>query len=295
MLVVVDKGTNDGISVGTAAYIRLHKAAMASFEVSEVSDETSTVRGWQYDTVRPGDTIIFNIARLSDDELLNISDRLSGSSSSGAAGHAQPSPSQDEFVGFMSRFYVVYGASNWPEMRSLAGDPGRASDCFGKLVGAAESIAKPGLESATTDWSHGDSLAPDDLVRIALSVVAASQGKQDPGNANLTLAQRKAVIDVWGELYGTALREVGGPGAALPTDTTEPKDKLERSSRVAQAIGEPALEALSINGQAWLAERVGDTALAGRLRKRASTLGKGYVSQLPWPPVDESGAVKLSQ
>lgn len=77
MFLVTDKGTNDGVSVGTEGYVRIHKAALLDFRVYDVSDELSNAQGWYYDTVKPGAQIIFNIGGLSDDELFKVSDDLS--------------------------------------------------------------------------------------------------------------------------------------------------------------------------------------------------------------------------
>ena len=78
MWVVTDKGVNDGISVGTMGYIRIHKAGMLEFRVLNVSDKSSELHGWYDATVTPGDRIIFNVKGLSDDELWDLSDALEG-------------------------------------------------------------------------------------------------------------------------------------------------------------------------------------------------------------------------
>ncbi|MCJ7533613.1 MAG: hypothetical protein MUO64_21635 [Anaerolineales bacterium] len=74
MWVVADKGANDGISVGTIGYIRVHEAALMEFMVGNVSDKSSELYGWYYPTVTPGDRIIFNISGLSFEELWDLSE-----------------------------------------------------------------------------------------------------------------------------------------------------------------------------------------------------------------------------
>jgi len=74
MRVVSDKGTDDGINLGTIGYIRAHKAMLLPLEVYRVSEKSSELRGWYYETVKPGVMILFNVGDLPDDELWRYSD-----------------------------------------------------------------------------------------------------------------------------------------------------------------------------------------------------------------------------
>ena len=69
MLIATDKGTKDGISTGTRGFIRVHEAALNEFRVQSVSEDSSQLQGWYYETVRPGDRIVFNVGNIPDDEV----------------------------------------------------------------------------------------------------------------------------------------------------------------------------------------------------------------------------------
>jgi len=74
MRVVSDKGIDDGINLGTIGYIRAHPAMLMELEVYSVSEKSSELRGWYYETVKPGVMILFNVGHLPFEELWRISD-----------------------------------------------------------------------------------------------------------------------------------------------------------------------------------------------------------------------------
>ena len=69
LLITTDKGTKAGITMGTRGAIRVHEAALDDFQVQSVSETSSQLVGWYYPNIRPGDTIVFNVGNLSDEEM----------------------------------------------------------------------------------------------------------------------------------------------------------------------------------------------------------------------------------
>jgi hypothetical protein len=69
LLITTNKGTKAGITMGTRGSIRVHEAALDDFRVQGVSETSSQLVGWYYPNIRPGDTIVFNVGNLSDDEM----------------------------------------------------------------------------------------------------------------------------------------------------------------------------------------------------------------------------------
>ncbi len=69
LLIVTDKGTNAGITIGTRCSIRVHEAALDELRVQSVSETSSRLSGWYYPNIRPGDKIVFNVGNLPDDEI----------------------------------------------------------------------------------------------------------------------------------------------------------------------------------------------------------------------------------
>jgi hypothetical protein len=69
MVIVTDKGAKEGISNGTRGFIRVHEAALNEFRVHSVSHDSCQLQGWYYETIRPGEKIVFNVGNLPDDEV----------------------------------------------------------------------------------------------------------------------------------------------------------------------------------------------------------------------------------
>jgi len=204
-------------------------------------------------------------------------------------------PQQKEFIVFMTKFYPAYKANNWSEMVNLAKDGKRNSEYSQLLIDLADFFARPGLKDGQSDWSGDDLLNSQDHVRIALSLLASEQGKRDQREAELSDQQKKKIFKVWLTLYRTALNGIGTADERPPSDTREPRDKLESALQIARLVREPARETLAIVGKAWLAERTGDSEKAVELKKEAARLGQVDVDYLPWPPISAAGIIAPSE
>ncbi|MBN1320564.1 MAG: hypothetical protein JXA87_06975 [Thermoleophilia bacterium] len=294
MRIRVDRGTKDGVDVGIIGYLRYQTAAILEGTVDVASEASSEMQTWYVATVEPGDVVIFNVGGLPVDEVLDYSDTISSQAPSApSTTKDQPSGQSEksELADFVTRLYRAYKGGQWQRMGELASDPARASDCFDYLVASAELVAgMDSVKDAVFAWSEGDSVDAGQIVKIAVSILASSQGKTQPESADLSVAQKESCFGVWKTLYVIAVETVGRPGESIQTDKIEMiVDKLESALEISSLVHDPVRLMWSTIGRAWLEERTGNHANAQRLLELAASVAEVEVGELPWPPIAESG------
>jgi hypothetical protein len=57
-LITIDKGSQDGISQNLIGWIRVHKAALLETHVVELTDTTTVLTGWWYDSLSIGQSVL---------------------------------------------------------------------------------------------------------------------------------------------------------------------------------------------------------------------------------------------
>jgi len=112
---------------------------------------------------------------------------------------------------------------------SIGGKPG---DYCEMLFSSAKILAKPNWREVGSEWSKENLLNSADHIELALSLIAASQGKGRAEDARLSPEQDKAVKEVVAQLLTTA----NDPN----TQTFERKEKREMVAKIYGMTGSNA-------------------------------------------------------
>jgi hypothetical protein len=124
-------------------------------------------------------------------------------------------------------------------------------------------------------------VAADELITLALSIVAARQGATKPEAAQLTETQKRDVAYVWTSLYKSCLTLIGAEDDPPPVYHDEIASKCSTAAEVGMLTSNPGEVYFSVFAAAWLAERIGDIPRSWALRRQV----EGHVSGMVWPPI----------
>lgn len=185
---------------------------------------------------------------------------------------------------FAKPFYRAFKLQDWKAMRSLAGAEDRTA-CFDRWIATASLPATINVRNIIPRWDPRGTMDCEALIKMALSLVAARQGQEDPKAARLTERQRKEVRNVWLKLYESCLVLIGAPEDPVPTEHEEIQAKCTAAMNIGTLMGDNGAAMFGVLASAWYFERVGHIQESWALRKEFEDDVKG----LKWPPISKNG------
>jgi hypothetical protein len=187
---------------------------------------------------------------------------------------------QSGFFGFFAAFYRAYKANDWKLMKSLAAPKG-TDEYFDSLLALAEKSSQVNARGIQPPWNPRSNMSAEDLVTLALAMIAARQGATEPKAAKLTENQQREVKVVWTAIYQSCLTLIGAEDDPPPVEQDEIRDKCGAAVTVGSLSSNPGEMYFSVLAGAWLAERIGDIARSWSLRRDV----EGHITGMVWPPV----------
>ena len=221
-------------------------------------------------------------ARLGTTELRNLLDTRD----------ATPSPATRPFNAFMLRFYAAHQAGDWSTMQSLAVNEKKNVDrYFDQLAAYGLFSAFEGMESYDVPWDSRKALRSLEWAELAMSLVAASQRKESPRDAELRPGQLEILEAIWRRLYWVSLMRAGARSDPPPGESIqEAFDKSEGAVELGMLLNDPELTAMGVVAVAWTLERTGEHE---KTRNLLDTLGVKI--KVVWPPITrEKGEIRAA-